>query len=394
MEKKKIRSDKTAKVYGNAIRLWASTRGFDDPDLAIAEIKGKGLDPYEVIQQLVNQMHQKRLAPKTILSYATAVKGFMVDSDIEVTAEKMKAKVVLPEAYTVTTDRAPTKDEVKRILLHCNLEAKAEVAMMASSGMRIGELPKLKVANIEFGQPGEPSKVRIKAKFTKTRKERITFISPEATELLKEHLGKRIDHPDETLFLENQDAIYGKIMRALKKSDLRKKSEEGDMHYELHPHCFRKYFHTNMLASGVDRGIVEGFEGHKFALDSSYLRATDEQLLEQYRKGLDAVTFLSNNAPLKSKVEETREELEKVKERIRRGDSRETLLEAVEEYEKKLMEKWSASNQEGAEMRMMFMPTELDQVRWVKAILTNPNSTALDVYKAQRRFDKIIEEGE
>jgi site-specific recombinase XerC len=183
-------------------------------------------------------------------------------------------------------------------------------------------------------------------------------------------------------------------MRALKKADLRKKSEGDDVHYELHPHCFRKYFHTNMLASGVDRGIVEGFEGHKFALDSSYLRATDEQLLEQYKKGLDAITFLSNNAPLKSKVEETREELEKVKEKIKRGDSKETLLEAVEEYEKKLMEKWLTSNQAGGKMRMMFMPTELDQVRWIKAILTNPSSTALDVYKAQRRFDKIIEEAE
>lgn len=303
IEKKKIRSEKTAKVYGNAIRLWAKELGYDEPDKAIEQIKTKGLDAYKVLQDLANSAHKKGLAPKTINSYVGAVKGFMVDCHIQVTEQGMKDFVVLPEPYEVNTDRAPTRDEVKRILQHCNLEARTEVTMLASSGMRIGELPKLTVSNVEFGGRGEPSKIKLKPGVTKTRKARVTFISPEATELLKEHLGTRITNPNARLFQEQEDAIYSKIMRALIKAGLRKKVDES-VHYDLHPHCFRKYFHTNMLAKSVERGIVEGFEGHKFGLDSNYLRMSENQLKAEYMKGVEAVTFLSNGNGLRTKVEQ------------------------------------------------------------------------------------------
>jgi integrase len=298
--------------------VWSRTRGFEDPDGAIQKIKDENLDPYQVLQDFVNHLHKQKRAPKTILTYYGALKGFMIDSDIELTENKLRAKVVLPQKYEVSDDRAPTPDEVRSILLRSSLDAKAAILTQASSGMRIGELCSLTIGNVMFGEPGEPSRIMIKAAATKTRKRRVTFITPEATVVLKEHLGQRIKDPDAKIFQITQGAMYNKIMRIIKKAGLKVKSSKDSARYELHPHCFRKYFHTNMLAAGVERGIVEGFEGHRFALDSAYLRATDTELGTYYMKGVDRLVFLSTEttAPLKDRMGQLEQENKDLKARL------------------------------------------------------------------------------
>jgi integrase len=164
VQKKTIRSEKTAELYRNHIRLWAKSRGFSNPDDIVQEIHDKGLDPYTVLQEWINLLHSKGRAPKTILSYYTAVKGFLMDSDIDIRAEKLKSKVVLPEAYEVSTDRAPTREELRRILLRSRLHMKAAITTLASSGPRLGELTKLTVSDVIFGEPGQPSLTRSRPK--------------------------------------------------------------------------------------------------------------------------------------------------------------------------------------------------------------------------------------
>jgi len=336
VRKKRIRSERTAEVYENTIKLWARSRGFEDPDRAIQDIKDRKLDPYAVLQEWVNHLHESSKAPKTILSYVTSVKGFLVDSDVDVTAEKMKAKVVIPQAYEVSTDRAPTRDEVRRLLLRSKLGTKAAIAVLASSGMRLGELPKLRVSDIEFGREGEPSKVTLKAGITKTRKKRLTFMSAEATGFVKEHLGPRMNDPNARIFRESGDAIYGKIMRALVAAGLRNKEDADSARYSLHPHCFRKYFFSNMLSAGVDRGIVEGFMGHAFALDSAYLRMSDEELANEYEKGNDRLTFLSAvNNHVRTRLEELEAENKRLREDVERlGKLEGTVNDLREKYER------------------------------------------------------------
>jgi integrase len=306
VQRKNIRSEGTAELYRGNITRWAKSRGFDNPDDAVQDIKNRNLNPYEVLQEWVTLLHEQQKAPKTILNYFASVKGFLADSDIDIIAEKVKAKIVLPQSYEVSTDRAPTPDEIRKILWRGKLTTKAVITVLASSGMRLAEAANLKVSNIEFGEKGQPSKVVLKAAATKSRKRRVTFISAEATELVKEHLGDKIKDTNARIFEQSDDALYGSITRGLIHSGLRTKEDADSARYSLHPHCFRKYFHTNMLTAGVDRGVVEGFEGHKFALDSAYLRMTDDELETQYMKGMDRLTFLSTTANnhVRSRLEE------------------------------------------------------------------------------------------
>jgi integrase len=312
--KKKVRSLKTAKTYQGALRVWAASRGSQDPDQAVQEIKDKRLDPYEVLQEFVLHLQKEGRAPKTITTYIGALKGFLVDSDVEISNEKMRQKVVLPQAYEVSTDRAPTREEVRNILLRSNLPTKTAITMLTSSGMRIGELTQLKVSNIQFGEKGSPSRVLLKPSTTKTRKRRMTFISAEASELLGEYLDGKISEPSTIIFPEGSDALYGRIMRAIDRTGLKGKSDDESARYELHPHCFRKYFFSNCLAANIDRGLVEGFMGHTFALDSAYLRMTDEELEAEYVKGMDRLTFLSavSNNHIRTRLEEANAKIEKL----------------------------------------------------------------------------------
>ncbi len=310
LSKKRVRSADTAITYDFALRAWSKSRGTANPDAAVQEIKEKHLDPYQVLQDFVISSQKDGRAPKTITTYLGAVKGFLVDSDVEISSEKVKQKVVVPQAYEISTDRAPTREEMKRILLQSKLPTKTIICMLASSGMRIGELTQLKVGNITFGKIGESSKIILKAGTTKTRKRRVVFISGEATELLREYLGDHVNQLDTTIFPERSNALYGRVMRSLIRTGLRKKLDVESARYELHPHCFRKYFFSNMLSAGVDRGLVEGFMGHSFGLDSSYLRLSDDELQAQYGKGIDRLTFLSSasNGAMKDTIKELREQ--------------------------------------------------------------------------------------
>jgi len=323
VSKKKVRSLKTAKTYQSALNLWAKSRGSQDPDSAVQEIKDKRLDPYQVMQDFVIHLQKEGRAPKTITTYMGALKGFLVDSDIDISNEKMKQKVVLPQAYEVSTDRAPTRDELRRILLRSKLPTKAAISMLASSGMRLGELTQLKVSDIQFGANNSPSKIVLKPSTTKTRKRRMTFLSPEATELLKEYLGKKASEPNTILFPEGSDALYGRIMRAIGRTGLRQKSDAESARYELHPHCLRKYFFSNCLAAGLDRGLVEGFMGHRFALDSAYLRMSDEELADEYAKAADRLTFLTSeaNGATKDRITQLETENKDLKVRLDRLES-------------------------------------------------------------------------
>lgn len=333
--KRKIRSVRTAETYATALRMWAKSRNTKSPDDAIQEIRTKGLDPYSVLQDFIGNLHSRKLAPQTILSYVTAVKGFLLDCDFDISPLKLRAKVVMPQQYEVSTDRAPTVDEVRRILLRGNLSTKVAVTMLCSSGLRLGELGSLRVGDIQFGKEGEPSKIVLKAARTKTRKSRVTFMTSEAAGLLKEYLGERRKDPDSKVFPEGGEAIYHRIMRAVKAAGLKTKMDSESRRYAIHPHSLRKFFFSNCLSAGLDRGLTEGFMGHVFAQDSAYLRLSDQDLMKEYVKAGDRLTFLTSVHPeVTQELETLRAEVDRLtkveKARKPADDLMSTLLEDKE----------------------------------------------------------------
>ena len=328
-ERRARRSAKTARVYAGAVKLWAKSLGFDRPEDAVAKIKEGGLDPIDALDKFVGRLLEMKRAPKTILTYFGAVKGFLEYEDVPLDERRLKARVVLPEKYEVSVDRAPTPEEMRRILLRSSLKGKALITLLASSGLRVGEAQMLKVGHIAFNS--SPVKISLMARATKTKASRFTFMSDEASEFLKEWLGDRIKNTDEYLFphpqVEDQtskpetvDNIAAIINRTIERAGLKFKMDKESARYAIHIHCLRKYFFTRCLAAGVDRGIVEGWMGHKFGLDAAYLRMDEKHLAEQYLKAMPQLTFLSGTAANHEKLSSLGEEVEKLKRELAERD--------------------------------------------------------------------------
>jgi len=344
VSRKSIRSEKTAATYLGALRLWGRSLKAE-PEVLVQKIKAGEMEPYDVLNNFISFLVKSGKSPKTTWTYYGALKDFLISEDVPLDAMKLKSKITLPARYEISTDRAPTHDEVKKIMLHSALQGKVVISMLASSGMRIGELASLRIGDIEFGNP---TKIRVKARATKTKKARIVFISNEATEYLKEYLGTRIGRKEENIFINSRkeghepvgkDALYQAIMRKVDKAGLKEKMDFESARYAIHPHSLRKYFFTNALASGIDRGIVEGWMGHKFGLDGAYLRLGEEELAKEYLKAIDRFTFISGNGgQLRSRVEELEDENKQLRSELERLKSATVTSETLEQITKDINE--------------------------------------------------------
>jgi integrase len=319
LARKKIRSVKTAKTYRSCLNQWTRVVGAASPDELVLQIKNGQLDPYSSLQSYINHMNEKHNAPKTIATCYAACKGFLLAEDVELSENKLKNKITLPRVFTVSTDRAPSQDEMRRMLDYATASPATKVAilMLATSGVRISELTSLRIRDIELDRPEGSVKVTVQPAVTKGKKRRVTFITAESASLLREYLGERIDNLDERVFRINSDALYSRIMRTIRRAELMTKSEPNSKRYDLHPHSLRKFFFSNLLAGGIDRGIVEGFMGHEFALDSAYLRLTDDQLRELYDKAGDSMNFLTGaDSSLRTRVENLEKENEELRVKV------------------------------------------------------------------------------
>lgn len=339
MQRKARRSGSTAETYGAALNLWASTLGYAGPDEAVSAIKSAKIGVYKALDDFVAKLMATGFAPRTIWNYLSAVRGFLRFEDVTIDQYKLRDKIILPPKMEISTDRIPTREEIKKLLLEGDLKQKAAIAILASSGMRIGELCKLRIANVDFEK--HPARIGILGKISKSKTSRVVRISDEAANLLKEYLGDRIKTKEAPLFPDptnpnepiKRNALAMNIRRLIERCGLLTKLDPDSRRYEVHVHCFRKYFFTQMIVSGVDRGIVEYLMGHKFGLDANYLRLGEEVLDREYEKHAERLTFLNEISPqlitegMKEQLAERDETIREMRQRLQSLEGRfETVL--------------------------------------------------------------------
>jgi hypothetical protein len=91
------------------------------------------------IMRFANAQKQRvakgEISPATLRNYIKAVKLFWEMNDIVITWKKITRS--LPKARRFADDRAPTLDEIRRIIEYPDRRIKAVVYIMASSGIRL-----------------------------------------------------------------------------------------------------------------------------------------------------------------------------------------------------------------------------------------------------------------
>jgi|Deesub1362B_J571_1020462.scaffolds.fasta_scaffold00003_325 integrase len=295
-----------------AVRDFLNYIGLNPKEL-IMSINNGDIDIVKALNEYIDYLFfNKRLKASTIRNGRIPyIKTFLKKNRISISMDDLD----LPSVYKDTEDRIPTKDELKDLINTADLKTKAIILILISSGIRIGVLTKLKLRNIDFDS--EPIKIVIPAELNKGKRKYFTFITPEASNILRLYLDHRKKKEKLTenshLFTTKYGTPYSErvleeVLRRHIKRHIALKRLEGtkDNRYDIHIHSFRKFFKTMLEISGVKRSFIEFLMGHKGPyLNESYFRPFEEDVKNEYKKAIPNLTIIET---VKQDIEELRKQ--------------------------------------------------------------------------------------
>jgi integrase len=234
-----------------------------------------------------------------------------------------------------------------------------------------------------------------------------TFIGKDAIDALREYFDKErkggYPKTGEPIWLNKLGQPYAKSMygdnylKLLRMQGLiPRPNGRLDSRFGMHLHEWRDqvitHIHTYAKRHGFDMDVAQFLSGHAKGLDKNkYDKFMNDKpyVEEQYRIAEPFLNIVSqSNDIIRSKVEELDAKLADVEKKVARGDSRETLIEAIKELRNTVAARWLMGSRSGT-MGLAMPPPELRELDEILATLENPKSSTLDVYKAQKRFDKL-----
>ena len=315
----------TKKTYLSALRLFKQNLNIKN----LGKYLKEGPDADNDIKRYLSSLNER--PSKTVSSYTAAVKAFFLDHDIELkknTWKKLRRRGFLPKRITAQTrDKKPSKGQLKRIINYSSIRGRALFLFLASSGCRVGETLKLKIADLDL--EADPPQAFIRGETTKSGVgERTVFFSYEAKDAIKDWLaikdktGKRdgkgtyesplifpFSHPTASMML------YG----ALDKAGLAQRDHRTGRRV-YHIHSLRKFFRTQI---GLDLDTTNALMGHSQYLDSAYLRQEHNDIANAYLENMGNVSIYAVESP------DLVQENEELKDRILRTESKLAQIEKL-----------------------------------------------------------------
>jgi len=349
-------------------------------DEALDRIRGMGGE--EIIGLFRDYFIERKpfLAPKTIWNWSNAIKIWLYENGVDI--DPISKKITREYRRYVSHRGIPKllkrdiieKDEIRRILLASDIRTRALIAVLASSGLRVG-VSGLRLQLRHFRDPLDKElpcyMLEIPEELTKAEygqeNPHITFISREARDFLIAYLRKRESMrekltPESYLFVTYRNGkpeplTYRGALhlweRACEAAGIDRRpiilpsgrmSVEGKnknkinkqtIRYNIRFHSLRKYFKTACSLMGVDRLATEAMMGHsltQFGIESvyDYCIAHLDWLRDQYLKALPALTFVAELPPEVSAVNhQARQRLEELEQKVQALEEANKFYEAL-----------------------------------------------------------------
>lgn len=280
--------------------------GYQDADKYINDFKDKPEELINSINNWINGMNKKNNAPATQIKRVASIKRWLILNKVKLDWQHDWQQIILPKKRYVIQDKAPTKIELRKLLMFSPLWLKVSIMVMATSGIRIGALINLKIKDIDLIKDEQIGFITVPPELSKTRIGYFTFFTPESKEIINQYLNHRkktgeIINSESPLIrspqTKNKPAYYTiniAYRRALRRAELTEKSRDR---YILHTHTLRKWFRTQ-LEGVMTRSQIERLMGHSSSeyLDGSYFRPPEKELLETYRRAIPNLTILEDIA--------------------------------------------------------------------------------------------------
>ena len=292
-----LRSPATKRAYGIYFRRYEEFMNSDD----LFCQNNPRLIEQKIIEFIVS-LREMGLSYSAIHNYVMTVISFYKINDVMLNTTKISK--FLPEYKKIKKDRAYTHEKISKLLEIADERMRAVILLLASTGMRIGAIPDLRLRNLEA------TKITI---YEGTKEEYFGFITAECKKAVDTYLDMRSRYGEklqENSFLIREqfdvrnpgkpkqtvaNTLFGKLRDLSKRSGIRTK--------EL-PIChgFRKFFTTQLINSKVNPEIREMLLGHKIDLASAYYRPIEEEMFQEYEKAINNLTINEENR-LRLKVE-------------------------------------------------------------------------------------------
>lgn len=337
---------KTLKHFFSFVKADANGYFNDYEDAETIKTQNKARDKImmDVTRWLINletvgyetkEGQMKPYSPKSIQQMSGCIRAFLQMNHIDLGKSYWKGRKITGEA--LTQDRIPTKSEIRQIMAHLDFVGRAFLYVQISTGLRISEILSLDIKDVDFTK----KPVRIKYYISKIKKHHYTFLTEEASKILKSWIEAKDERMkifksaykfnntrgDQTFeeFYEsrpNKDKIfplagthiYNRINEALRKAGLDQR-DENTGHHILHPHSIgRKYFKT-AVGSVLSEGVADALVGHQGGMNSLkhiYNRHQDvvEALAQDFLKAENVLTLMVEVLPT-TEVEQFRQRLDK-----------------------------------------------------------------------------------
>ena len=359
-----IVNDSTAVKYNERLKKFemfvSENYGLSLDEIIIQIMKGK-LDAYDMLGKYILYLKAKSnnsISPITLKNYIITIKNFLEYSDIDISPRKFKLKVRLPKVVRKNKE-ALSKEDIVDILNACSdIRLKTYVMFLAAGGFRAVEALSIRIKDLDL--ESKPAQVFVRGEYTKTKTDRVVFLTEEVTQQLRSWLSykyrkRRVCYkgeknnqnnnnqknktiteyrtPDrkendlvfavyQNTRMPNPDGIYDDIAKSFAKTlDRMGKGEREDGNEnrrQITLHSFRRFVKTTISDLGYS-DFSEYFIGHS---GSTYWRKKDSEKAEIFHKVEPYLTFLNvhqlerQGADIQSKVEE----LEELNQSLRQRD--------------------------------------------------------------------------
>ena len=283
-----------------------------DLQTILVAITKNEINVYTLLEQFVTFLtERKSLSPGSVRQYVVGFRSYLAYYDIDVIPSKFRRKVKMPRILHNEQEAIDVKD-IRNILLNCsNRRLKTFILLLASGGMRASECLAIRLKDCDFSV--SPTKIHIRAEFSKTRVSRDIYISNEATKHLQTWISwkyrrkqkqrdQRIKHNDDLIFQVQKNiaglrSIYVKLGQEFDKvltaAGLNKR-KEGMKCKTISFHSYRRFV-KSVISDQVSQDYSEWYLGH--AGRSVYYQKKEPERREIYASKVERyITFLDYSA--------------------------------------------------------------------------------------------------
>ena len=259
-------SEKTLKYYRQTIETMLSTLGKAPEQITTTDLRCY-LTEYQSTRQ------SSRVTIDNIRRILSSFFSWLEDEDYIIKSparriHKVKTAKVVKDTYT--------DEELEKMRDHCDsIRDLAMIDLLASSGMRVGEMVTLNRDDINFAE-------RECVVFGKGSKERIVYFDARAKIHLQSYLDNRHDN-DPALFVSLR-APHKRLKIGGVESRLRKLGKQLQIP-KVHPHKFRRTLATTAIDKGMPIEQVQQLLGHqKIDTTMHYAMVKQQNVKTAHRK--------------------------------------------------------------------------------------------------------------